>query len=127
MTRYFCGYKLHPMVFNSFDITHNNPLTADLNYGQVMNVLIKTLLVMRVIIQTVHIIYNVCFTKIVTEVIHVHLSLLTSTRLKKIQEKKKQLREKTEREMARRLAELGPIAEPSNMVDMEKDEDLLFE
>lgn len=29
--------------------------------------------------------------------------------------------------MAQRLAKLGPIAEPTNMVDMEKDEDLLFE
>uniref|UniRef100_H3D3V2 V-type proton ATPase subunit D n=1 Tax=Tetraodon nigroviridis TaxID=99883 RepID=H3D3V2_TETNG len=48
-------------------------------------------------------------------------------RLKKIQEKKKQLREKTDREIAARLAELGPIAEPANMLTEETDEDLLFE
>uniref|UniRef100_A0AAY4A2H5 V-type proton ATPase subunit D n=1 Tax=Denticeps clupeoides TaxID=299321 RepID=A0AAY4A2H5_9TELE len=48
-------------------------------------------------------------------------------RLKKIQEKKKQLRERTEKEMARRLAQLGPIAEPTNMLTEEADEDLLFE
>lgn len=50
-----------------------------------------------------------------------------SARLKKIQEKKKQLREKTDREIAARLAELGPIAEPANMLTEEADEDLLFE
>uniref|UniRef100_A0A669CG99 V-type proton ATPase subunit D n=2 Tax=Oreochromis TaxID=8139 RepID=A0A669CG99_ORENI len=48
-------------------------------------------------------------------------------RLKKIQEKKKQLREKTELEIAARLAALGPIAEPANMLTEEADEDLLFE
>lgn len=48
-------------------------------------------------------------------------------RLKKIQEKKKQLREKTEKEIAARLAKLGPIAEPANMLTEETDEDLLFE
>uniref|UniRef100_A0AAQ5XF98 V-type proton ATPase subunit D n=1 Tax=Amphiprion ocellaris TaxID=80972 RepID=A0AAQ5XF98_AMPOC len=48
-------------------------------------------------------------------------------RLKKIQEKKKQLREKTELEIAARLAQLGPIAEPANMLTEETDEDLLFE
>lgn len=50
-----------------------------------------------------------------------------SVRLKKIQEKKKQLREKTELEIAARLAQLGPIAEPANMLTEETDEDLLFE
>ncbi|XP_074471182.1 V-type proton ATPase subunit D [Sebastes fasciatus] len=48
-------------------------------------------------------------------------------RLKKIQEKKKQLRERTELEIAARLAKLGPIAEPSNMLMETTDEDLLFE
>uniref|UniRef100_A0A6Q2Z1G7 V-type proton ATPase subunit D n=1 Tax=Esox lucius TaxID=8010 RepID=A0A6Q2Z1G7_ESOLU len=48
-------------------------------------------------------------------------------RLKKIQEKKKQMRERTEKEIAARLALLGPIAEPSNMLTEETDEDLLFE
>ncbi|TRY60415.1 hypothetical protein DNTS_007175 [Danionella cerebrum] len=48
-------------------------------------------------------------------------------RLKKIQEKKKQLRERTEKEIAQRLAALGPIAEPTNMLTEEADEDLLFE
>uniref|UniRef100_A0A8D2ZLC4 V-type proton ATPase subunit D n=1 Tax=Scophthalmus maximus TaxID=52904 RepID=A0A8D2ZLC4_SCOMX len=48
-------------------------------------------------------------------------------RLKKIQEKKKQLRERTEKEIAARLAKLGPIAEPSNMLTEETDEDMLFE
>uniref|UniRef100_A0A4W5PM59 V-type proton ATPase subunit D n=1 Tax=Hucho hucho TaxID=62062 RepID=A0A4W5PM59_9TELE len=48
-------------------------------------------------------------------------------RLKKIQEKKKQMRERTEKEIAVRLAKLGPIAEPSNMLTEETDEDLLFE
>uniref|UniRef100_A0A8C1IMC8 V-type proton ATPase subunit D n=1 Tax=Cyprinus carpio TaxID=7962 RepID=A0A8C1IMC8_CYPCA len=48
-------------------------------------------------------------------------------RLKKIQEKKKQLRERTEKENALRKAVLGPIAEPSNMLNEEADEDLLFE
>uniref|UniRef100_A0A668A5R2 V-type proton ATPase subunit D n=1 Tax=Myripristis murdjan TaxID=586833 RepID=A0A668A5R2_9TELE len=47
--------------------------------------------------------------------------------LTKIQEKKKQLREKTELEIAARLAALGPIAEPTNMLTEETDEDLLFE
>lgn len=50
-----------------------------------------------------------------------------SARLKKIQEKKKQLRERTDREIAARLAQLGPIAEPANMLTEETDEDLLFE
>ena len=49
------------------------------------------------------------------------------TRLKKIQEKKKQLRERTEKEIAQRLAKLGPMAEPANMLTEEADEDLLFE
>lgn len=48
-------------------------------------------------------------------------------RLKKIQEKKKQLRERTEKEIAKRLALLGPTAEPTNMLNDEADEDLLFE
>uniref|UniRef100_A0A7N6BS11 V-type proton ATPase subunit D n=1 Tax=Anabas testudineus TaxID=64144 RepID=A0A7N6BS11_ANATE len=48
-------------------------------------------------------------------------------RLKKIQEKKKQLRERTDKEIAARLAKLGPIAEPANMLTEETDEDLLFE
>uniref|UniRef100_A0A4W4FR06 V-type proton ATPase subunit D n=1 Tax=Electrophorus electricus TaxID=8005 RepID=A0A4W4FR06_ELEEL len=48
-------------------------------------------------------------------------------RLKKIQEKKKQLRERTEKEIAQRLAQLGPMAEPANMLTEEADEDLLFE
>uniref|UniRef100_A0A8C9ZSV2 V-type proton ATPase subunit D n=1 Tax=Sander lucioperca TaxID=283035 RepID=A0A8C9ZSV2_SANLU len=48
-------------------------------------------------------------------------------RLKKIQEKKKQLRERTELEIAERLAKLGPIAEPTNMLMEERDEDMLFE
>uniref|UniRef100_A0A8C9VVK1 V-type proton ATPase subunit D n=1 Tax=Scleropages formosus TaxID=113540 RepID=A0A8C9VVK1_SCLFO len=48
-------------------------------------------------------------------------------RLKKIQEKKKQLKEKSEKEIARRLAELGPMAEPVNLLMEETDEDLLFE
>uniref|UniRef100_A0A8C2GH32 V-type proton ATPase subunit D n=1 Tax=Cyprinus carpio TaxID=7962 RepID=A0A8C2GH32_CYPCA len=48
-------------------------------------------------------------------------------RLKKIQEKKKQLRERTEKENALRKAVLGPIAEPANMLNEEADEDLLFE
>ncbi|KAG9344745.1 hypothetical protein JZ751_010432 [Albula glossodonta] len=48
-------------------------------------------------------------------------------RLKKIQEKKKQLRERTEREIAERMAILGPVAEPTNMLAEETDEDLLFE
>uniref|UniRef100_A0A8C2CD54 V-type proton ATPase subunit D n=1 Tax=Cyprinus carpio TaxID=7962 RepID=A0A8C2CD54_CYPCA len=48
-------------------------------------------------------------------------------RLKKIQEKKKQLRERTEKEIAQRLAALGPIAEPMNMLNEEADQDLLFE
>lgn len=52
---------------------------------------------------------------------------LLSARLKKIQEKKKQLREKTDKEIADRLAKLGPIAEPANMLTEETDEDLLFE
>lgn len=51
----------------------------------------------------------------------------SSYRLKKIQEKKKQLRERTEKEIAARLAKLGPIAEPANMLTEETDEDLLFE
>uniref|UniRef100_A0A3B3SXN6 V-type proton ATPase subunit D n=1 Tax=Paramormyrops kingsleyae TaxID=1676925 RepID=A0A3B3SXN6_9TELE len=48
-------------------------------------------------------------------------------RLKKIQEKKKQVRERAEKEMAARLAKLGPIAEPANLFKEEADEDLLFE
>uniref|UniRef100_A0A673IN91 V-type proton ATPase subunit D n=2 Tax=Sinocyclocheilus TaxID=75365 RepID=A0A673IN91_9TELE len=48
-------------------------------------------------------------------------------RLKKIQEKKKQHRERTEKEIAQRLAALGPISEPMNMLNEEADEDLLFE
>lgn len=48
-------------------------------------------------------------------------------RLKKIQEKKKQQRERTEKEIAARLAKLGPMAEPTNMLTDEADEDLLFE
>lgn len=55
------------------------------------------------------------------------MNLDPSVRLKKIQEKKKQLREKTELEIAARLAKLGPIAEPANMLTEETDEDLLFE
>lgn len=54
-------------------------------------------------------------------------SALCFARLKKIQEKKKQLRERTELEIAARLAALGPIAEPANMLTEEADEDLLFE
>uniref|UniRef100_A0A668UL85 V-type proton ATPase subunit D n=1 Tax=Oreochromis aureus TaxID=47969 RepID=A0A668UL85_OREAU len=57
----------------------------------------------------------------------VMFSALCFARLKKIQEKKKQLREKTELEIAARLAALGPIAEPANMLTEEADEDLLFE
>lgn len=53
--------------------------------------------------------------------------ILCSGRLKKIQEKKKQLRERTELEIAARLAKLGPIAEPTNMLTEETDEDMLFE
>lgn len=56
-----------------------------------------------------------------------NIMLILTARLKKIQEKKKQLREKTEREIAARLAQLGPIAEPANMLTEETDEDLLFE
>lgn len=52
---------------------------------------------------------------------------MSCSRLKKIQEKKKQLRERTEREIEARLAKLGPIAEPANMLTEENDEDLLFE
>uniref|UniRef100_A0A671K4U0 V-type proton ATPase subunit D n=1 Tax=Sinocyclocheilus anshuiensis TaxID=1608454 RepID=A0A671K4U0_9TELE len=48
-------------------------------------------------------------------------------RLKKIQEKKKQHRERTEKENAQRKAQLGPIAEPMNMLNDEADEDMLFE
>ena len=56
-----------------------------------------------------------------------HHPLVTPPRLKKIQEKKKQLRERTEKEIAARLAALGPIAEPTNMLMEEQDEDMLFE
>lgn len=56
-----------------------------------------------------------------------NVMLILTARLKKIQEKKKQLREKTELEIAARLAQLGPIAEPANMLTEETDEDLLFE
>ncbi|KAF3850052.1 hypothetical protein F7725_019771 [Dissostichus mawsoni] len=48
-------------------------------------------------------------------------------RLKKIQEKKKQLKERTQLEIAARLAKLGPIAEPTNMMMEQTDEDMLFE
>uniref|UniRef100_A0A8C9T0D0 V-type proton ATPase subunit D n=1 Tax=Scleropages formosus TaxID=113540 RepID=A0A8C9T0D0_SCLFO len=48
-------------------------------------------------------------------------------RLKKIQEKKKRVKEKTEKEMAARLAQLGPMAEPTNLLTQGEDEDLLFE
>ncbi|KAG9336078.1 hypothetical protein JZ751_002425 [Albula glossodonta] len=48
-------------------------------------------------------------------------------RLKKIQEKKKQIKERTEKEIAARMAKLGPVAEPTNLLTEETDEDLLFE
>lgn len=59
--------------------------------------------------------------------VFLHWKMSPSARLKKIQEKKKQLRERTELEIAARLAKLGPIAEPANMLTEETDEDLLFE
>ncbi|KAJ8341868.1 hypothetical protein SKAU_G00341590 [Synaphobranchus kaupii] len=48
-------------------------------------------------------------------------------RLKKIQEKKKQSKQRMEAEIAERLAKLGPIAEPTNLLVEQADEDLLFE
>ncbi|KAJ8396912.1 hypothetical protein AAFF_G00012350 [Aldrovandia affinis] len=48
-------------------------------------------------------------------------------RLKKIQEKKKLIKERTQKEIAARLAKLGPVAEPTNLFMEERDEDLLFE
>ncbi|XP_036289800.1 V-type proton ATPase subunit D isoform X2 [Pipistrellus kuhlii] len=47
-------------------------------------------------------------------------------RLKKIQEKKKILKEKTERELEKRKI-AGEVTEPANLLAEEKDEDLLFE
>lgn len=47
-------------------------------------------------------------------------------RLKKIQEKKKVLKEKSEKERALRRAD-GGEHEPANLLAEEKDEDLLFE
>ncbi|XP_014313285.1 V-type proton ATPase subunit D isoform X2 [Myotis yumanensis] len=47
-------------------------------------------------------------------------------RLKKIQEKKKILKEKTERELEKRKV-AGEVTEPANLLAEEKDEDLLFE
>uniref|UniRef100_A0A4X2M340 V-type proton ATPase subunit D n=1 Tax=Vombatus ursinus TaxID=29139 RepID=A0A4X2M340_VOMUR len=47
-------------------------------------------------------------------------------RLKKIQEKKKVLKEKTERELELRKA-AGEVLEPANLLAEEKDDDLLFE
>uniref|UniRef100_A0A7N4PXK1 V-type proton ATPase subunit D n=1 Tax=Sarcophilus harrisii TaxID=9305 RepID=A0A7N4PXK1_SARHA len=47
-------------------------------------------------------------------------------RLKKIQEKKKVLKEKTEKELELRKA-AGEVLEPANLLAEEKDEDLLFE
>lgn len=52
-----------------------------------------------------------------------HISL---HRLKKIQEKKKELKEKSEKEQALRRAD-GGEHEPANLLAEEKDEDLLFE
>lgn len=54
-------------------------------------------------------------------------NMSSSARLKKIQEKKKQLKERTQLEIAARLAKLGPIAEPTNMMMEQTDEDMLFE
>ena len=47
-------------------------------------------------------------------------------RLKKIQEKKKILKEKSERDLEQRRA-AGEVTEPANLLAEEKDEDLLFE
>uniref|UniRef100_A0A8C3YWR5 V-type proton ATPase subunit D n=1 Tax=Catagonus wagneri TaxID=51154 RepID=A0A8C3YWR5_9CETA len=47
-------------------------------------------------------------------------------RLKKIQEKKKILKEKSEKDLEQRRA-AGEVAEPANLLAEEKDEDLLFE
>ncbi|XP_016079295.1 PREDICTED: V-type proton ATPase subunit D [Miniopterus natalensis] len=47
-------------------------------------------------------------------------------RLKKIQEKKKILKEKTEKDLAKRKA-AGEVLEPANLLAEERDEDLLFE
>nr|KAF6499105.1 ATPase H+ transporting V1 subunit D [Molossus molossus] len=47
-------------------------------------------------------------------------------RLKKIQEKKKILKEKTEKDLEKRRA-AGEVTEPANLLAEEKDEDLLFE
>ncbi|KAF6350820.1 ATPase H+ transporting V1 subunit D [Rhinolophus ferrumequinum] len=47
-------------------------------------------------------------------------------RLKKIQEKKKILKEKSEKELEQRKA-AGEVLEPANLLAEEKDEDLLFE
>ncbi|MBN3289423.1 VATD ATPase, partial [Polypterus senegalus] len=48
-------------------------------------------------------------------------------RLKKIQEKKKALKLKNEKEMEERLKKIGPTSEPANLLTDGKDEDLLFE
>uniref|UniRef100_A0A8C6EEX4 V-type proton ATPase subunit D n=1 Tax=Microcebus murinus TaxID=30608 RepID=A0A8C6EEX4_MICMU len=47
-------------------------------------------------------------------------------RLKKIQEKKKILKEKSEKDLEQRRA-AGEVMEPANLLAEEKDEDLLFE
>ncbi|KAI2571677.1 ATP6V1D isoform 5 [Pan troglodytes] len=47
-------------------------------------------------------------------------------RLKKIQEKKKILKEKSEKDLEQRRA-AGEVLEPANLLAEEKDEDLLFE
>lgn len=47
-------------------------------------------------------------------------------RLKKIQEKKKIIKEKFEKELEQRRA-AGEVMEPANLLAEEKDEDLLFE
>uniref|UniRef100_A0A8C9E0Z5 V-type proton ATPase subunit D n=1 Tax=Phocoena sinus TaxID=42100 RepID=A0A8C9E0Z5_PHOSS len=47
-------------------------------------------------------------------------------RLKKIQEKKKILKEKSEKDLEQRKA-AGEVMEPANLLAEEKDEDLLFE
>uniref|UniRef100_A0A8I6AHT1 V-type proton ATPase subunit D n=1 Tax=Rattus norvegicus TaxID=10116 RepID=A0A8I6AHT1_RAT len=49
-----------------------------------------------------------------------------SCRLKKIQEKKKIIKEKSEKDLERRRA-AGEVMEPANLLAEEKDEDLLFE
>lgn len=48
-------------------------------------------------------------------------------RLKKIQEKKKALKEKTEKDLEQRRAAGEVMVEPANLLVEEKDEDLLFE